>query len=198
MKLDFNFLVSYRMNNKQLTMKSRVSYLITAMIILMIAIIAGTSMIMIGLNIKDSLYLTNLDVEIMALKEDSQEVIKMESQLAKLNQKKKAIDGVNAEITLNRMVNKQEIDTVFGALTEDTKVLATSYSKSYLVLECQATEKASPSLCAENLHKKGITATIGYGGYSSASKEATETEAGGTTVSFTVTCILTPKGGEVQ
>lgn len=188
MKTDLNFYVSYRMTNRHMAMKSKASYLITALIIVTVALIGGVTLFLVALNITDGIRITELSVEKASYALQVQKYNQINSELGKIKTKETSISNVIANIQSHRMLTNKELTAVYAVMPADVVIKQANYMNSILVMECSGTSKDSPSLAAEKLSKQGIPTTVTYTGFKSAKAEAAET------ISFTVVCLL----GEVE
>jgi hypothetical protein len=184
MKTDLNFYVSYRMTNRHLAMKSKPSYLITALIIITIALIGGVTLFLIVLNITDGMRISQLKEEKAGYTLDLKEYERLNNELAEAKKKETSISNVIANIQSHRMVKSNELTAIYAVLPADVSVISANYMKSTLSLECECTNKDSPSLSAENLSKQGIPSVVTYTGFDTQKADAD------VKVKFTIVCLL--------
>lgn len=185
MKADLNFFTSYKMTNKHLMMKSKVSYMITAMIIVVLALIAFITMFLVAINIKDGITLDGLRAEKAEYAQSVIESAQVTKELNKAKNKETAIVSLVSSIEMSRMLEKKEIDTVFTTLPADTGIMGISYSQSVMAITGISKDKHSPSLYAENLDKEELLVEVSYPGF-------TEKKDGDTVIGyeFITTCLF--------
>lgn len=199
MKIDINLLASYKITNKHVTTKSKASYLILAIAIILSAIIATTTMLFIAFNINDEVLINNLKSELNTYEIESAEIQLTTNQLDKVNARKTLMQNVTSTIDALQMLDKNDFSAVFSSLPSDVTIEQISYSQSVLRLSCVGKSKDSPSQCAQNLSKKGITANISYSGFNSTEIANEDGQVTDLEVKFSITCaILAEKDGALE
>ncbi|MEG2813266.1 MAG: hypothetical protein RSA79_01580 [Oscillospiraceae bacterium] len=193
MKADLNFYTSYRATNKQLTLKSRVTKMVSVLVIVIVGSIVFSTLVLAGINAKGKKDIKDLQAEIESQKAVAAQIELQKAALANVNKKKDAIKDVQVTKMLDRMLTKEEITKIYACLTPDTFIQGATYVKSSLNLSCTADSKDSPSLCAETLNKAGIATTVRYVGFTS--EEKTE---GPPKYKFTLECRVKYSDGLVQ
>jgi len=171
MKADLNFFTSYKMTNKHLMMKSKVSYMISAMIIVLLAVIAFVTMFLLALNIKDGIELDGLRADKSLYAQSVIESGQVTQELNKLKLKETAIVSLISDIEMSRMLDKSEVDVVFGQLPAATIINGMAYSNGVMAISGVSLDKQAPSLYAERLNEQGLTASVSYPGFTSEDKE---------------------------
>lgn len=173
MKSDLNFLVSYRMTNKHVAGAHKTSYGIIATWIIVIAAAAIFTMGFAIINMKDQQTIDKLTEQI-----NSPEVMKrlaeidaIEKENALMKKEVEAINFVDKDVALARMMTAKEFDDIYGALPKDVLVRSANYNNGVLTFNCLAAKKASPSQTAENLNKLGVSAKVIYTGFNKGTEE---------------------------
>ncbi|WMJ22097.1 hypothetical protein RBG61_08795 [Paludicola sp. MB14-C6] len=182
MKLDLNFYTSYKLSNMHLSMKSRSIYLVTALVIVTVAIIGTITLVLVAMNITNEFTINELTNKKNANSIKVQEYKKANAEMDMLSEKEKSIANVSFVIQSNRMVTKKELTEIYSVLCEDVSVEKATYSNSILTLDCICVSKDSPSLSAEKLNEQGIPTKVLYGGFTSEEQE--------NQISFSISCLL--------
>lgn len=164
-KADLDFAVSYRAATKRGGSGGSLSMMITVLVLLAAIFVVFTTVFFVILNINDGVYIGEMRAQLATYALESNEIAKKQAELTEIEKTKLAMADVNAVMQMHRMLNKDEVTKIYGALDKGVWIDSVKYKDSVLELTCKTLSVYGPSNSADNLNAIGVSAYVAYGGF---------------------------------